>query len=246
MVQKRPLSGSRDWFPSQDVTQSRAKLIPSKPPSRSRFSAIPEGAPPIPSAKSLKSAQAAIRYNRPARSPRWDGSDRLTRAGGVGIPHVHSLSFERLEARQLLSNTHVAVGNAAPALVFNGTLTVDNNPGVSSTIRNGEGLMTTKVPVAGQLGTVGQVYGKWEVTVDAHGSSAAPDELALRDSKGSFVVAFTPPAHPKEGGGVSYERPQVVLGGTGAYAKASETGSVEVTTDAAGTQVVRLTLQTRR
>jgi hypothetical protein len=162
--------------------------------------------------------------------------------------HVHSLRFETLEARQLLSNTHVAVADATRAAlappVLNGTLTVDNNPGAASTIRNGEGAMTTSLPVAGQLGTLGHVHGVWDVTVDARGVVFAPDELILRDSKGSFVVAFTQPARTKAGGGVSYERPQVVLGGTGAYARASESGSIEVTYNAAGTQVVSMTLQT--
>jgi hypothetical protein len=165
------------------------------------------------------------------------------------MTHVHSLRFETLEARQLLSTTHVAVVHAAraaaPALVLDGTLTLDNNPDASSTIRNHEGSMTTSVPVAGQLGTLGQVRGILDETVDAHGDHDAPDELILRDSKGSFVVAFTQPAHPKARGGVSYERAQVVLGGTGAYARASERGSIEVTTNAAGTQIVSLTLQTR-
>jgi hypothetical protein len=94
----------------------------------------------------------------------------------------------------------------APPLVLNGTLTLDNNPDTSSTIRNAEGSMTTSLPVAGQLGTLGQVHGIWEETVDAHGDYEAPDELILRDSKGSFVVAFTQPAHTKAPGGVSYER----------------------------------------
>ena len=85
------------------------------------------------------------------------------------MTHVHSLRFETLEARQLLSMTHVAVAHAAraaaPPFVLNGTLTVDNNPDASSTIRNAEGFMTTSVPVAGQLGTLGQVHGIWEETV---------------------------------------------------------------------------------
>ena len=129
--------------------------------------------------------------------------------------------------------------------VLNGTLAVDNNPEAAYTIRNGKGFMTTSVPVAGQP-ALGQVHGILDETVGAHGDHAAPDELILRDSKGSFVVAFTQPAHTNAPGGVSYERPQVVLVGTGAYAKAAERGSIEVTTNAAGTQVVSLTLLTRK
>jgi len=165
------------------------------------------------------------------------------------MKHIHCLRFEALEARQLLSNTHVALVHATlaagPALGLNGTLTVDNNPGASSTIRNGQGLTTTSVPVAGQLGALGHVRGVWDRTVDAHGDPAAPDELVLHNSKGSFVVAFTQPVHEKALRVVSYERPQVVLGGTGAYARATERGLIEVTSNAARTQVVSLTLQTR-
>ena len=68
--------------------------------------------------------------------------------------------------------THVAVAHAARGcapLVLNGTLTLDNNPDTSSTIRSAQGSMTTSLPVAGQLGTLGQVHGIWEETVDAHG-----------------------------------------------------------------------------
>ena len=165
------------------------------------------------------------------------------------MTHVHSLRFEPLETRQLLSMTHVAGAHAArncAPFVLNGTLAVDNNPEAAYTIRNGKGFMTTSVPVAGQPGALGQVHGILDETVGAHGDHVAPDELILRDSKGSFVVAFTQPAHTKAPGGVSYERPQVVLGGTGAYAKAAERGSIEVTTNAAGTQVVSLTLLTRK
>jgi hypothetical protein len=164
------------------------------------------------------------------------------------MPRVHSLDFETLESRRLLSTTHVAMAHAArgaaPALVLNGTVTVDTNPNASSTIKNGEGEITTSFPVAGQLGKLGPIHGFLDVTVDAHGHYAAPDELIIRDSKGSFIVAFTPPEHPTAGV-VSYERPQVLLGGTGAYATAAERGTIGVTTNAAQTEVVSLTVLTR-
>ena len=72
------------------------------------------------------------------------------------MTHVHSLRFETLEARQLLLATHVAVADparaAAPALVLNGTLTVDNNPGASSSVTNGEGWVSGRARVhAGSL-----------------------------------------------------------------------------------------------
>jgi hypothetical protein len=169
------------------------------------------------------------------------------------MKHVHSLRFETLETRQLLSTAHGAVAHAARAaaapLVLNGTLTVDNSPDASSTIMNADGSMTTSVTVAGQLGTLGEVHGIWDETVDAYGDYEGPDELILHDAKGSFAVAFnnenSQPAHAKAHGAISYQHAQLVLGGTGAYAKESESGSIELTTNAARTQIVSLTLQTR-
>ena len=136
------------------------------------------------------------------------------------MKHVHSLRFESLEARQLLSRAHVlvAVAHAArpPAtpVVLNGTLTVDNNPDASSTIRNAEttttnedGFMTTSVPVAGQLGALGQIHGIWDETVDSFGDYEGPDTLTLHASNGTLVVAFnnasSTPADVKVRGAVS-------------------------------------------
>jgi hypothetical protein len=160
---------------------------------------------------------------------------------------------ETLETRQLLSTAHVAVAHAARAaaapLVLNGTLTVDNNPDATSTTMNADGSMTTSVAVAGQLGALGRVHGIWNETTDAYGDYEGPDELILRGARGSFAVGFnnenTKPVHAKMHGAISYQHAQVVLGGTGAYAKESESGSIEETTNAARTQIVSLTLMTR-
>jgi hypothetical protein len=172
------------------------------------------------------------------------------------MKHVHSLRFETLEGRQLLSTAHVAAAHAAHAAravaappVLNGTLTMDNNPDAISTTTNADGSTTTSVPVAGQLGTLGKVRGIWNETVDEFGDYEEPDELILRDSKGALGVAFndqnSQPVHAKARGAISYEHSQRVLGGSGAYARATESGSIEVTTNAARTQVVSLTLQTQ-
>jgi len=171
------------------------------------------------------------------------------------MKHVHSLRFETLEARQLLSRAHVhaAVAHAArPAatpVVLNGTLTVDNNPNATTTTTNEDGSITTSVPVAGQLGALGQVHGIWDETVDSFGDYEGPDTLTLHDSKGTFAIAFnnenSPRADVKVRGAVSYEHPQIIYGGTGAYARASESGSIELTTNAARTQIVSLTLHTQ-
>ena len=171
------------------------------------------------------------------------------------MKHVHSLRFESLEARQLLSRAHVlvAVAHAArpPAtpVVLNGTLTVDNNPNATTTTTNEDGSMTTSVPVAGQLGALGQIHGIWDETVDSFGDYEGPDTLTLHASNGTFAVAFnnenSPRAGVKVGSAMRYEHPQIVLGGDGAYAQASESGTIELTTNAARTQIVSMTLHTQ-
>ena len=108
--------------------------------------------------------------------------------------HVHPLRFESLEARQLLSRAHGPAPArprvAAAPLVLDGTLAVDNSPGAATTTMNIDGSMTTSVPVAGQLGALGQVHGLWNESVDAYGDYQGPDTLRLRDAKGTFTVEF--------------------------------------------------------
>src|SRR5271166_2434893 len=112
------------------------------------------------------------------------------------MKRVHSLRFEALEARQLLSraHVHVAVARAGrPALtpvVLNGALNVDNNPIATTTTQNEDGSMTTSVPVTGQLGALGDVRGIWNETVDSFGDYEGPDTLTLHTSNGALVVAF--------------------------------------------------------
>jgi hypothetical protein len=171
------------------------------------------------------------------------------------MKRVRSLRFEALEARQLLSMAHVhaAVAHAArPAatpVVLNGTLTVDNNPNATTTTTNEDGSMTTSVPVAGKLTGLGEVHGIWDETVDSFGDYEGPDTLILHASNGALGVAFNnenaSAANVKVRGAVSYEHPQVVLGGNGAYARPSENGTIELTTNAARTQIVSMTLHTQ-
>ena len=171
------------------------------------------------------------------------------------MKRVHSLRFEALEARQLLSRAHVHVAlahaarPAATPVVLNGTLTVDNNPNATTTTTNEDGSMTTSVPVAGQLGALGKVHGIWDETVDSFGDYEGPDTLILHASNGAFGVAFnnenSPRAGVKVGSAMRYEHPQIVLGGDGAYAQASESGTIELTTNAARTEIVSMTLHTQ-
>ncbi len=170
------------------------------------------------------------------------------------MKHVRSLRFEGLEARQLLSRAHVhaAVAHLArPALTpvaLNGTLSVDNNPNEMNTVENEDGSTTTSVPVAGQLTGLGEVHGIWDETVDSFGDYEGPDTLTIHAPNGAVVVAFnnasSKPLDPKVHGAVSYEHPQMVIGGTGAYARPLETGTIELTTNAARTEIVSMTLHT--
>ncbi len=168
------------------------------------------------------------------------------------MKHVHSLRFESLEGRQLLSAGHAGAAHAtraaAVSLVLDGTLTVDNNPNDMTETTNVDDSTTTSVPVAGTFGALGKVHGVWNETVDEFGDYEGPDTIVLRNAKGAFGVAFNnqnaKSTNPKARGATSYDHPQQVLGGNGAYARATESGTIELTTNPARTQVVKLTLQT--
>ena len=79
---------------------------------------------------------------------------------------------------------------AANPIVLNGTLTVDNNPSQVSTTENEDGSETTAIPVAGQLGGLGYIHGIWDESVDSFGDYEGPDTITMRNTKGTFVVAF--------------------------------------------------------
>jgi hypothetical protein len=167
------------------------------------------------------------------------------------MSHVHSLRFDALESRELLTKAHHAVAHGAPAvatapLVLDGTLIVDNK--AATTTMNADGSLTTTVPVAGRLGALGEVHGLWHESVDAYGDYTGPDTLQLRAPKGTFLVTFnnqnSPRAHQPAHSAASYEHPQRVYSGTGAYTKASESGSIDLTTNAARTRIDSLTLDT--
>jgi hypothetical protein len=49
----------------------------------------------------------------------------------------------------------------------------------------------------------------------------------------------------KVGSAISYKHTQVILGGDGAYARALESGTIELTTNAARTEIVSITLHTQ-
>src|SRR5947209_4089731 len=106
--------------------------------------------------------------------------------------HAHPLGLEPLEGRTLLSRVpHALAHPSAPAavpLAISGTLTVNNKP--VATITNGDGSVTTSVPVAGTLGKLGAVRGVWTESGGQFGENLGPDTIQLRTPQGSFVVAF--------------------------------------------------------
>ncbi len=168
------------------------------------------------------------------------------------MKHVRSLRFEALEVRQMLSETSLPVADPAPALaspiVLDGTLKVEYGAHGSALMRNANGSKTRSIRVAGQLGSLGRVHGIWDESVDVYGNYDGPDTLRLMNSKGKIVVSFfnqnSPRGVAKLASSTSYEHAQQVVGSAGAYAGATETGSIVLTTSATGRHVVTLTLHT--
>jgi hypothetical protein len=169
--------------------------------------------------------------------------------------HVHRPDLEILEARKLLSQAHVAVAvahaHATPAaagpIMLNGTLTVDNKHATSMT--NVDGSSTSVVPVSGQIGALGAVHGVWDNSVDTYGDYAGPDTLSLHNSKGSIVLTFNEQnaggGHALGHGAVTYMHTQRLYRGSGAYAGASESGTIALATNKARSLIASMTLQSQ-
>jgi hypothetical protein len=139
---------------------------------------------------------------------------------------------------------HAKHAIATTTIVLNGTLTVDNK--AASTSMDVEGDTTTSIPVAGQLGALDEVHGNRQETVDSLGDYMGPDTIQLRNSCGTFVIQFNEQrikaVHHLAGGGVEHVDPQIGSQGTGAYAGARESGTIELAGNAAHTQIESLTL----
>ena len=165
--------------------------------------------------------------------------------------HVRSLCLEALEERKLLSRgqivAHAKHAVVATPLVLSGTLTVKNTR--TTVTMDEQGDTTTSTPVSGQLGTLGEVRGIWNESADSEGDYVGPDTLQLHNAKGTFNVAFNADnpgqLHRIAGGGVYYQHPQLVSGGTRAYARVKESGTIELTTNTARTAVESMTLTTQ-
>jgi hypothetical protein len=179
--------------------------------------------------------------------------DRPVIAGGSGMRRIHSLRFEALESRELLSRAHAAAhaarDHAKPAvagvpLVLDGTLTVDNN--AASEEQNPDGSTTMSVPVTGQLGALGKVSGYWYESSDEFGDYEGPDEIVLRSSQGAFTVAFNNgspgPAHRTGPHSVYYQHALAIEGGSAAYAGDTGSGTIDLNMNAKHTAVQSITL----
>ena len=168
------------------------------------------------------------------------------------MKHDRSLGFETLESRQLLSSGQLAVADTAPtspgSLVLNGTLHVSYGPQESSLTTNPNESLTRTVAVAGHLGSLGRVRGTWSESVDMYGNYDGPDKLVVGNSKGAIVITFFNRnpwwASIRRRRPVSYEHTQQILAGSKAYAGASETGTIVLTTKPWRTRVFTLTLHT--
>jgi hypothetical protein len=170
------------------------------------------------------------------------------------MKHARLFGFDALESRMLLSSGHVTAAhhgvraNAATggALVLSGTLTVDNRAAIMQTDAEDESINQT--PVSGDLGALGEVHGVWTETFDAYGDYIGPDTIALHSSKGTIVVAFNDQnvlhSHAVKKGSVTMDYAQRAQGETGAYAHASETGTLVLATNKLQTSVASMQLET--
>ena len=171
------------------------------------------------------------------------------------MSQVRSLNFEALETRELLSAAHARVAHHALAtvavrpIVLNGTLAVDNRANAEVTNVNMVDTTTTSTPVAGRLGSLGEVRGVWNESQDAFGDPNGLDTLRLHNSKGSLILMFNgqqaAKAHPAGHGAVYYEYAQKLYDATGAYAGTSETGTITLTTDTSRSKLYSISLESR-
>jgi hypothetical protein len=167
------------------------------------------------------------------------------------MKRIHWSALEPLEARKLLSRVHVAVAHATPAaagpIVVNGTLTVDNKGATMTT--NVDGSSTSVVPVSGQIGALGTVHGAWDNTIDAYGDYVGPDTLFLHNSKGNILLTFNDQiaggGHALDHGVMTYMHTQRLYRGSGAYAGASESGTIGLATNKARSLIVSMTLESQ-
>jgi hypothetical protein len=159
-----------------------------------------------------------------------------------------SPSLEALEGRELLSGVHAAhavrpkIHTGVP-LALDGTLTLRYKQ--ATTNQNPDGSSTLAVPVSGTLAGLGTVHGMWNESTNAYGNYDGPDTLALHTPQGVVVLAFNNashgPAH-KAGETLFYQHPQKLIATTGAYAGDTESGTINLNSNAARNQIASVTL----
>jgi hypothetical protein len=158
-----------------------------------------------------------------------DDSETIQRGPAMRRDHLFRFGqLDALEPRQLLSTAHVA---PVPVNV-GGTLTVNVND--SSQSQNYDGSWTTTVPVSGTLAGYGKVKGEWATSVDSYGNYEGPDQIILQTKapKGSFTIDFNNVNSGKPTKVSStlgfYQHGQHLASGSGAFAHATESGSIEL------------------
>ena len=171
------------------------------------------------------------------------------------MSQVRSLNFEALEGRELLSAAvakaahHALATVAVRPIVLNGTLVVDNRPNADVINVSTDDTTTTSTPVAGRLGTLGEVRGTWNTSQDVFGDPNGLDTLRLHSAKGSLILIFNgeqgAKAHPAGHGAVYYQYAQKLYGATGAYAGTSETGTITLTTETSLSKLDSISLESR-
>ncbi len=165
------------------------------------------------------------------------------------MSRLRAIRLEVLESRQLLSSVHHPLASTrhvaeATPVVLTGTLTVNNR--AASTTMDEQGDTTTSTPVTGKLGSLGQVRGLWNESSDMFGDYVGPDTLQLHSASGTVIVAFnndSPGARRHvSGGAMMTTHPQRLETGTGAFAHSAESGTIELTTNAAHNQIASFIL----
>jgi hypothetical protein len=173
------------------------------------------------------------------------------------MKHARLARVEDLEGRMLLSGLHHPVAHhsqrphhaavAKTSLVLDGTLTVNNNAATQT--QNPDGSTTVTVPVAGQLGAMGQVRGMWSENVDSLGQMSGPDTIRLDNSQGAILLSFNNGnagrPHRNAQGHVYYQHNQILTAGRGAYANSTENGTIELVLNNSKKSTVQMTIQSR-
>ena len=128
------------------------------------------------------------------------------------MSHVRALGFDALEARKLLTAAHIAALHTTPMIVaapvvFDGTLTVDNN---QRTRPRTPTAAQPHRPPSPALGALGKVRGVWNKNLDQFGDPTGLDVLRLHAPKGSLIIMFNTPntvkPHAAAHGTVYYPR----------------------------------------